>query len=375
MQQSLYRACKNRYKAAASGVEDVGGYNISFEYYTQDDIDANVDAIARGEATKCTFGDSDQSKVVLVVGDTITIPTGFNLTPVSPKKSLVIFCNKFVNNGTVSMTAKGPNVEPHAYLLLKESDSYGGASDIIIPAYANNAVARAKRTNGNGANGNNGTNRQCGSGGQGSTQSGGDNIALGASGSGSAFAGGGGSGGVAYAGTSADVNTTYPMRGGNAGTGNYACGGGVGNPVGTNKTSGTGGGHTITNNSGVGGRVIIYCVEFENNGTISANGVATKQTANMSTYPNADQSWGGASGGGAVDVFYKTLTLQGTITATGGSTFTKKTTPGKGGNGSTTLLSWNFNRIVKTERKMFSEENWLYLFNNYAERLKDDEAL
>ena len=47
--------------------------------------------------------------------------------------------------------------------------------------------------------------------------------------------------------------------------------GGVGNPPGIS-FPGDSGSHY--QNSGVGGRVIIYCNTFENNGTISANGVS-----------------------------------------------------------------------------------------------------
>ena len=110
MAQSLFRAVKKIIKSGSSGTESVGNYDISFELYDQDDINNNVAAIARGEATGCTFGDSNQSKVVLVAGDTLTIPAGYTLKPANPKKSLVICCNTLINNGTISMTAKGPNV-------------------------------------------------------------------------------------------------------------------------------------------------------------------------------------------------------------------------------------------------------------------------
>ena len=372
-QQSLFKASKQIFRFGASGIEAVGEVNIGFELYTQSDIDANVEAIASGMASGCTFGDSDQSKVVLVAGAEINVPSGFKLTPANPKKSLVILCNKLINNGEISMTGKGPNVDPHDYLLLSKFDYYGSENAILVPAYANNAVARAKRTGGNGANGNNGTNRNCGSGGQGSTQSGGADYALGASGSGSAFAGGAGSGGVSKSGSSVDVNTTYPMRGGNSGGGHYSAGGGVGNPVGANGGSGTGGSHNISNNSGVGGRLIIFCSEFINNGTVSANGVATKQTADMSKYPNTDQSWGGASGAGAIDLFYYTLTTEGTLNANGGANFTRNTTPGKGGNGSITLLNWDIEKVVKPQKKYMSRDNMIYFLQGLVNRINGDE--
>lgn len=386
--QSLFRACKKIYRAEASGTESVGDYDIGFELYTQQSINDNVEAIARGEASGCTFGDSDESKVVLIASPNITIPADFTLTPAHPKKSLVIICNNFVNNGTISMTGKGPNVEPHDWFILGKADNYGELNNIVIPAYANNAVpatshSLSKKGGVAGTKGNDGTNRNCGSGGTGA-QFGLFSLSgkNGASGSGYAFGGGAGSGAVGYkqnSGNGINVDTTYPMRGSNAK--HYSCydsvfSGGVGNPPGTpNYTNKSG--ISAPTDVGVGGRIIIYCNEFKNNGTILANGVSNTWRVTTS---NTNVGNGGASGAGAIDIFYYTLITEGTITANGGSQISYSPSGtlvkgGAGGNGSITLLNWNIETILKPERKMFTENNWEYLFTQYVNNLYDREAL
>ena len=373
--QSLFAASRIIAKLGESRSLPVGDYDIDFEFYTQAYIYANFAAIAAGTATKCTFGDSDQSKVVIVAGDNITIPSGFNLTPVNPKKSLVICCDKFINNGTISMTAKGPNCLPHDWFILGK-DEYDG-SDIIIPAYANNRVPAKQGTSLNlriAPNGNNGTNRNCGSGGLGTKYEYMRivNCTIGASGSGSAFAGGAGSGGCCLSDRGPDVNTTYPMRGGDGGNGNIdgVRQGGVGNPKGQckeyAKTT-----TKVSQNSGVGGRVIIYCVDFENNGNISANGVSSK-CVTLSGYAGC-YSGGGASGGGCVDIFYTNLIKEGTNTANGGSGYSQKgqdTTghTGNGGNGCVTLLNWDVQKVILPTVKYMSRANMLYFLQGLVNK-------
>ena len=94
---SLFNACKSAVRNNSGGTFNIGGYDIDIEYYGQQDID---DDFRFGNVA---FGDADESKILLVAGSTITIPEGYTLTPDSPKKSLVIFCNNFINNGTISM--------------------------------------------------------------------------------------------------------------------------------------------------------------------------------------------------------------------------------------------------------------------------------
>ena len=384
MIQSLFKASKKIYRSGSSGVELVGENNIGFELYTQDDIDANVEAIFKGEATGCTFGDSDESKVVLVAGGTITIPSGFNLTPVSPKKSMVILCNTLVNNGTISMTAKGPNVEPHKWFILSKLDNYGENNDIIIPPYANNSATSTNSI----CNGNNGTDRNCGSGGSGCFRRTSGGTFKFSTGSGYSFGGGAGTGGLYCNAGSWDptanlyVDTIYPMRGSRgygfrADNNRYSYGyGGVGNPPGDAYESR--GKISATQNIGVGGRLIIFCGKFENNGIINADGVTPKNNSSSSSATYTYKSSGGPSGGGAIDIFYHDLITEGTIAADGGAAVPSVSgigASGKGGNGCITLSQWIIDVVVKPEWKSFSRDNWIYLFNNYVENLNESEAL
>lgn len=359
---SLFNACKSVARYREGGTFNIGGYDIDIEYYNQQSIQ---DDLTYGDLV---IGDDDESKIVLFADSTITIPEGWTMTPKKPKKSLVIYCNTLINNGTISMYQKAPNVLPHDYYII-EGSIIGANRNIVIPAYADNAV----KTSGsfgtiiNGTNGANGTNRQCGSGG---TGSGWYSATVQSSGSGYAFGGGAGAGGFggAYSGdrTPISVNSTYPMRGGQAKATADGAQGGVGNPIGVSTST------AYKNNFGCGGRIIIFCVDFINNGTITVNGTATLKISSSASYGGSGQGWGGASGAGAVDLFYNTLTKQGTITADGGANYTASHTPGKGGNGSITLTPWSLDKVVKEERKKFTKNNWIYLMNNYSQRLKDE---
>jgi len=360
---SLFSACKSAVRNNSGGTFNIGGYDIDIEYYGQQDID---DDFRFGNVA---FGDEDESKILLVAGSTITIPEGYTFTPDSPKKSLVIFCNNLVNNGTISMYQKAPNVLPHDYFII-EKTYFDSNKDLVIPAYANNGS-----TNG----GTNGTNRNCGSGGTGNCNNSGDGVIrknpYGVSGQGYAFGGGAGVAGILHRGTSMDESgrsyfesvapsTTYPMRGGvptrTPGEGYYSATGGAGNPYGGNIYGGYGGTNFETF-FGCGGRVIIFCVNFTNNGIINVNGTNTK------TYSGSN-AYGGASGAGAVDLFYTTLNEQGTITANGG---TSSYDYGKGGNGSITLSQWSQTKLFKTEVKYFSQANVAYLLTQLSDRIKD----
>lgn len=376
MAQSLFKACKNTIRNARSGVQNVGGYDIEIEFYTQDNIDKDIVDIEKGVISECSFGDTDESKIVLVAGNKITIPKGYVLTPKSPKKSLVIMCNEFVNNGTLSMTGKGSNAKPHDYFIMGKTD--GINENIVIPAYANNRVERhlssqnitpARDSFRNGTNGNNGVNRQCGSGGTGSSYNT-YNGYTGASGSGSAFAGGAGSGGT-QDGSSSDVDTIYPMKGSN-GTYNIwsTCYGGIGHPNG-----GYGGASpAVVQPSGVGGRIIIFCNNFTNNGNINANGVGYRiYTLSGTTHVS---TWGGSSGGGAIDLFCNTslenIDLSKLSAEGGDNPVYRQCNGGHGGDGCVTPLQWNLGKLVKPQKKKFSQPNWQYLFGQYVTRFNEE---
>ena len=118
--QSLFSACKRVFRDGISGTYTVGNNDIFLELYNQQDIDNNNE-----------IGNSSEENIVVVAGDTITIPEGYTLTPVNPKKSLVIICNTFVNNGIISTENKIPStLDYDLYVINKNQYS----SDVIIPA-------------------------------------------------------------------------------------------------------------------------------------------------------------------------------------------------------------------------------------------------
>ena len=350
---SLFSACKSVVRNNSGGTFNIGGYDIDIEYYGQQDID---DDFRFGNVA---FGDQDESKILLVAGSTITIPEGYTLTPDSPKKSLVIFCNNLVNNGTISMYQKAPNVLPHDYFIL-ENEIAGTAKDIIVSAYADNAV-----THGSGkTNGANGTNRNCGSGGTGSPSYV-DKPVI--SGSGYAFGGGAGSGGFNGAYNTevsiVSVDSTYPMHGGKGQTVSGSYSGGVGNPSGINQ------GGNKSQAFGCGGRIIVFCCNFNNNGLLKVDGTSVIDVG-TGTQENSYSgiSFGGASGAGAIDLFYTNKITEGTLSAIGGKGLSQS---GDGGNGSITLSQWSQTKLFKTEVKYFSQANVAYLLTQLSDRIKD----
>lgn len=383
---SLFSACKDiMLNTKQSGIYNIGDNEIAIEYYTQDSIIAAD-----------TIGDEDEEKIVLFADKNITIPANYTLTPASPKKSLVIYCDTLTNNGAISMYQKAPYVLPHDYFIIGKDDNY--FEDVIIPAYANNAklsnnISRTKATvTPSEHNGNSGTNRQCGSGGLGSSvgQSGGPTYLITngtKSGSGYAFGGGAGSGGAISDGdeltssnkTLISVNEIYPMKAGDAvrqKVSYYYASGGAGNPKGQN-TEVYSGGTYYESAFGCGGRIIIFCNNFKNNGIITANGTTNNGLNGQSGMGNAI---GGSSGAGAIDIFYRNIIEQGIITANGGEggfittnvSYQKPYTyVGSGGDGSITLSELEGNILMKPIIKYFSSANVNYLLSELAQRIKE----
>lgn len=376
--QSLFAACKRLFRDGISGTYTIGNTDIFLELYTQEDIDNGVE-----------IGNSSEENIVVIAGETITIPSGYTLTPVKPKKSLVIICNTFVNNGTISMYKKAPNVLPHDLFIIPRQE-FGGSRDVLVSAYANNGrlndYLEAQGYTDSDFDGINGTNHQCGSGGLGQAWyitagvvSSDKHVGYGTkTGSGYAFGGGAGSGGIVSPNKGAyfdnSVDSTYPMHGSNGmkQSSYYFASGGVGYPSGTSTSAGSYSQY-VENGTGCGGRIIIFTTSFTNNGTINANG------SNAIGLNGKSNAIGGASGGGAIDLFYTTLLKQGTITANGGQggNYTNyngnKKYVGAGGNGSVTYTTWGKSSVLKPIAKYMSRANMIYFLTNYIERLKQGE--
>lgn len=358
---SLFKAC-DEIQGSGNYTYTIGNNEITIETFDNSEIQDLL-------SNNLRIGSASQENIVLIKDTEIVINVGQILAPTDPKKSLVIFCDVLTNNGTISMTGKGPNVLPHEYVILQSDSVF---DDVIIPAYANNRVERKSITSfpfaWDGTPGKNGINRQCGSGGQGASTSGNDstlNKRMGATGSGYAFGGGAGSGGKSGQTNTVfeidvDVDPVYPMKGANGfAYGWFSASGGVGNPSGRYSSSGSYvqyeglNGAAQPQNVGVGGRIIIFCNNFVNNGTIQANGVSAYSS------PMYFSASGGASGGGAIDIFYGNSCQQGIILASGGiggdlqgsSTATYgEGKSGNGGNGSITVSQLNSEIMYYTDK-------------------------
>ena len=257
-------------------------------------------------------------------------------------------------NGTIDMTARGPDANPLNTSSWNNAGSDGntvGANGLQIGLLksgstqtftndgsgfngcgtaARNAVANQSNLSGNGkiytiarqgadgAYGNHGNSTQAGnngSSGSSSNKTGGGGSGA-TSGSSATDAGngaygscwGGGSGG---AGTHSTTGPTMHAVnwGGRAGYGDFGGNaGGAGNPGGSGN-----GVHGGTGENGTGGLIIIIC-----GGTISGNGTIKANGKNGGPFVNNSSSGGGGSGGGAILVLGATNNFSGTIQANGG---------------------------------------------------------
>ena len=150
--------------------------------------------------------------------------------------------------------------------------------------------------------------------------------------------GGGGSNINCYSTMSAEAGAENGGAGGNAvgyrSNSSWAtrkAGGGAGNPGGKGAENGLENEEEGTGENGTGGLLIVYCNNFNNEGTIESNG---------SKGGIFGLSAGGSSGGGSINIFYNKLSSQGNLQALGGeaSFITNyEIYGGKGGNGTISI--------------------------------------
>lgn len=111
--------------------------------------------------------------------------------------------------------------------------------------------------------------------------------------------------------------------------------GGAGNPGGKGGENGLGNKEEWKGENGTGGLLIVYCNNFNNEGTIESNG---SKGGGIATYPDGGtNSGGGSSGGGSINVFYKQLVNRGTVQAIGGGVDISNLPGGKGGDGTVSM--------------------------------------
>ena len=233
-----------------------------------------------------------QNMVVVKVNGDLTINSGVTVSPYYTNYGT----GKLINNGTID-NSHGAYAEGQNVYLWKNLD---GAYEYVPAAGAAGTVRTGDRRPANGANG---TSRQTGGGGSGNAYY----TTAGAGAAGTSYSGGSGGGGGDYAqGFDASPNGGAGGNPGNNGQGNTS--GGTGNPGG--QPRGT---------SGTGGLLIIYANDYENNGMVQAKGTDAAY-------------YGGASGGGSINVFFNNSYKPGNYDISGG----KPTTSGGGGNGTYT---------------------------------------
>lgn len=267
--------------------------------------DGTVTISSNTDLTSTTDGD-----FVIKEYDTLTVNSGVTLSVSNRCKGLIIYVkNNCTVNGTITMTAKGPNLaSPTEGIAFPRHLDSAGVKGLVTDY-------RSVATGGSGGAGsvvvgNPGGTITNGTGGGGSGGSGYNTSGAGATGT--CFSGGaGGGGGSGGAGVAGGANGG---AGGAAGaSGAVGAGGGAGNPGGAPYNGGS------TGSTGTGGFLALV---VGGNLTIGASGVISSDGSNggdggpNGTYPGG----GGASGAGRVTVLYAgTLSNSGTVRANGGT--------------------------------------------------------
>lgn len=304
-----------------------------------------------------TASDYASRMVIVKYHGNVTIDSGATVSSVKsesgyggPKGMYLCSTGTIINNGTISMTARGAKaIGEDVYLYSSDLENWEFVP--AIGATPGTKVSMATTTSSyskTGANGKDGSTvttspRATGGGGQGgmrkTNNTGSTTVTGGLGTAGTSYSGGTGGGGA----TQNNTNTTTTggsatANGGVGGKGTYqnsgsaaaAAGGGAGNPGGNYSAANPATSNTTTLNqmkghSGTGGLLIIYGEDIINNGIISSNGSAGG-LGNSSTILGSDDypksSGGGGSGGGSINIFYRNefITSETSeITCTGGA--------------------------------------------------------
>ena len=314
-------------------------------------------SLADGETSKTvSLGDTSTTYKMLVVkyhknltigaGVTLTATTVSNLT--YKKGMYICVLGNTVNNGSISMTARGTyNLSGENVYLWKNSNK----TYEFVPAVGGTGGA-AQSTSGSGAclngrAGNAGIKRATGGGGTGGGRNWSSSIYISAGGNGTSYSGGSGSGAANSDGGGGwrAVSGAGSSVGGAGGLGVVCSSNGSG--YGQISIGGTGnpsGGYQTYRESavnyqakwGTGGLLIVYTRALQNNGNIVSNGVGSSTSSISNTNGRVDP--GGSSGGGSINIFAGRIENNSTISANGGAATALWTTGGAGGQGSTTLM-------------------------------------
>lgn len=275
----------------------------------------------------------DTASAWIIVKGNLTIDSGQTFIPSVRKLFTVLYVTgNLINNGTISMTARGANHSGTG-----NSGGFTAPVDIRVGTGTFSAITNPQipATGGAGAlgtnidnqvvNGGSATNGGTAGGGAGGKFSGSGSSGGGAAGT--CFSGGGGGGGMLGSSLNGGTAVANGGKGGDA-RGSVSAGG-SGNPGGT----GTGGAFGPDGNVGTGGTLIVIVEgSLSGSGVIQANGVAGARASG--------QVGGGGSGGGSVTVLFGTNPSSAvSVTATGGA----GSSCGSGGNGTARKLAIGIN--------------------------------
>lgn len=290
--------------------------------------------------TGCAVNDANSQ---LIVGYNLSIAEGVTLTPPYRCKGLFIVSGaQFINNGVISMTARGASAAGVNIPLI---------SDKFVSAVGGSGGARTTGTSSSyGRPGNSGLSPasgviSCGGGGSGGAGTNTSKQGAGAGGAGTSFSGGAGGGGTPPTYSGGDGSSTGGS-GGTAGGVRYGSDGrgGAGNPVGASSPKSARSVYD-SNGEGTGGLLVIASPTITSQGTIISSGSQGPGITGSISY-NGAGAGGGASGGGCVCLIADTFNITGSVSAPGGAISNypyapSSTTPtgGAGGAGSAVQVS------------------------------------
>lgn len=345
---------------------------LTFDVYFLKDTIFNSNEDVSKLFSKC----KEDSNTQLIIANKIVIQNDVTFTPNYRCRGIIIFADTIINNGKISMTARGAKGDGNNLYLYKLNNEYQivpkdgalGADRVDIyakwngPWAANPGYDGIGRQTGGGANGAQGH-------GDGDWDSW---IYTMGGGQGSSYSGGAGSGG-------ADINhpgtwtILKPEPGTGAGTDglglrwssswyNRNGGGGAGNPGGRGRYA-SGYNTALDGESGTGGLIIIYTNKISGSGSFIAEG----------SKGGSGNHGGGGSGGGSINIFTKEPLENPIYSVAGG---TSKSNGGKGGNGTFSqdiipeISEFNikFNKlnsdIYKNIKDNQKEFNYSYMFGD-----------
>ena len=328
--ESIIACVRNNNIKSGNYTLKVNGEEYPAEIYNYDE---NVNYI-----TNKNMGTSEEDNRMLIVkyNGNLNINEGRLITAQTRKKGMFIYvAGELINNGEISMTARGAKAEgQNVYLWKHDNGVYeyvpavgaeGGSSvSVQVIHYGGGSAYDSK----NGINGIDGNKRMTAGGGSGYASAnlvrGGNRTAIsGSGGQGTSYSGGTGGGcavnGYRWLGWGYE-EIVYEGKPGeeNGGTGGNGYYGGTGN------SGGIGYNDEYNGTTGTGGLLILYSNILNNTGIISSNGTDSN-------------GYGGASGGGTINIFYNKLTHEGTMKTTGGN----GQNGGNGGDGSVWLQDIN----------------------------------